>query len=294
MNAYRCMYNSPSSQQSDLINDKYRLLVSESLDFDKEDRMISPTNVTTTGSGWTHASNGQFLNKLNAFASHKPVTFYKQLRLSRFPAMVQVGRYYNVTYTGSLPAKMRYQLQGADDKESIVITVPYYRPETVRVTVNGKEVQGKTGRPGFTSDVRLQSTRGTSFWFWTENKIQFALTGSKDVILLERIDAIQLTMRLDVTTKEFWDGDGATSFIDRLAAVLLIPSYRIRVVDTVEGSTILKVHIYQDDTLSRSTTSTSTSTKTTVDELKEVQDRLVAKGQKNELNLGHDVLSINT
>jgi hypothetical protein len=154
--------------------------------------------------------------------------------------MVQMGRYYNVTYTGSLPMKMRYMLQGADKNEGIVVTVPYYRPETVRVTVNGVKKTSKTGRPGISNEVALGSNSGTSFWYWTENKIQFALRGD-DILTLERIDSIQLTMRLDVTTAEFWDGDGVTSFIDRLAAVLLIPPYRIRVVDTIEGSTILKV-----------------------------------------------------
>ena len=50
-------------------------------------------------------------------------------------------------------------------------------------------------------------------------------------------------MRLDVTADEFWASGGATSFIDRLSAVLNIPSYRVRIVDSYNGSTVLVARI---------------------------------------------------
>lgn len=69
------------------------------------------------------------------------------------------------------------------------------------------------------------------------------------MLFLEIIDAIQLSARLDVTAEEFWATDGPTDFIDNLAAVLLIPSYRIRIVDTYEGSTVVVAAIHQDRNL---------------------------------------------
>lgn len=167
-----------------------------------------------------------------------------------------------------MPMNMTWMLQGASKDESVVVTVPYYRPETVRVQVNGVTKEGKVGRPGHKKEVGIGSNTGTHFWYWTENKIQFALKG-EDYVILTRIDSIQLTMRLDVTTAEFWDGNGVTNFIDRLAAVLLIPTYRIRVVDTNEGSTIVSVQIDPDESLSRSVASGS-SDKSRAEELKDV------------------------
>lgn len=77
-------------------------------------------------------------------------------------------------------------------------------------------------------------------------------------------------MRMDVTSAEFWASDGPTDFIDRLAAVLLIPSYRIRIVDTYEGSTVVKAQILQDEL--RVGRTNNTGGKETIEELEDLRD----------------------
>merc|ERR1712124_51271 len=103
--------------------------------------------------------------------------------------------------------------------------------------------------------VTLSSPSGKNQWFWTDNKIKFVMKGS-DIYWLDIIDSIQLTMRLDVTADEFWATSGPTDFIDRLAAVLNIPTYRVRIVDTYEGSTYIKARILQKESLVGTTDST--------------------------------------
>lgn len=128
MNSIKCTYSGTR---------RYVQLVAESLDGDTFDRTISPVYYTTEGDNgdWTHA--GFFNNTLNSYQNHAADGFYQaQERLSRFPGIVETGRAYNVTYTGTLPGSMRYQLQGtASDDDSVELTISYVRPETVRVSV---------------------------------------------------------------------------------------------------------------------------------------------------------------
>jgi hypothetical protein len=49
-----------------------------------------------------------------------------------------------------------------------------------------------------------------------------------------------------MTEDEFFGSDGETSFVDSLAAILGIPVYRIRIVDSYPGSVFLKVYIDED------------------------------------------------
>lgn len=119
--------------------------------------------------------------------------------------------------------------------------------------------------------------------------MKFALRGDK-IVWLQIIDAIQLTMRMDVTSEEFWANDGPTDFIDRLAAVLLIPSYRIRIVDTYQGSVFVKTQISQKNELVGSTN--STGGKETIEELEYLRDLLIEKADDNSLDMGYPVMEI--
>ena len=290
MNAIKCLYTSSR---------RYAMLVAESLDGDTFERSIMPVYYTSEGEAgaWTHA--GFFNNTLNSFMNHAADGFYQaQLRMSRFPGILQLGRSYNVTYTGTIPGSMRYQLQGTEeDTDSIVVTIPYVRPETVRVSVGptkeeAVEVEATTGNPDndINTVVNLFSEHGKNQWFFTTNKIKFAMRGS-DFVYLDIIDAIQLTMRLDVTSEEFWASSGPTDFIDRMAAALNIPSYRVRVVDTYRGSTVVVSRILADDSLSTSS-SGSTSESASVAELNTIQALLVEKAQSNELGMAYPVMEL--
>ena len=292
MNAIKCDYSSTDR--------RYVMLTAESLDADTLERSIMPVSYTTEGANgsWTHGSF--FNNTMNSFMNHAADGFYQaQERLSRFPGIIETNREYNITYTGTIPGSMRYQMTGTESDESIVITINYVRPETVRVSIgptkgSATEVEATTGNPDVNPDnvINLYSPHGANQWYFTTNKIKFAMRGN-DFVYLDVIDAIQLSMRLSVTTDEFWATTGPTSFIDRLAAVLNIPTYRIRVVDTYRGSTVVVGRILQDDQLSGSTDS-STGEKSTIVELNQIQSLLVEKAQADELNMEYPVLELNS
>jgi len=132
--------------------------------------MISPVYYTTEGDNgsWTH--DGFFNNTLNSYMNHASDGFYSaQKRLNRFPGIVETGRAYNVTYTGTLPSSMRYQLQGTtSDDEGVVLTISYVRPETVRVSVGATKsaatiIDPIVGRPDKAdSMVNPTSASGTN------------------------------------------------------------------------------------------------------------------------------------
>ena len=64
------------------------MLIFESLDADKEDREIQPVILT--------GPNG-YSNTLNSMMDHGWEGFYtSQLRLSRFPAMIEAGKDYTI------------------------------------------------------------------------------------------------------------------------------------------------------------------------------------------------------
>lgn len=88
----------------------------ESLDGDTWDRSVQPVKIKSKTNGYTIV--------LNSAMDHVWDGFYSgQLRLSRFPALIEGGDDYSITYTGTPPGKMRYKLDG--NRGGTVISIPY-------------------------------------------------------------------------------------------------------------------------------------------------------------------------
>jgi len=102
-------------------NTNWALLTFESGDIDTKDRLISPVNVTTEDG---------YRNDLNSYMDHVWDGFYTGLkRLSRFHAVVESDKQYNIQYTGTIPNVMRYQLTGAiDNTKFILFSKQYTKP----------------------------------------------------------------------------------------------------------------------------------------------------------------------
>lgn len=97
-------------------------------------------------------------------------------------------------------------------------------------------------------------------------------------------------MRIDMTTEEFFADNGETEFIDRLAAVLGIPSYRIRIVDSYRGSTVVVIFVNADQELEEQMGEGSPAV---MDELSSIQDLILDIGN-TEVEFPYDILDINT
>ena len=77
-------------------------------------------------------------------------------------------------------------------------------------------------------------------------------------------DAIMTSVRLAWTATEFFSGDGATTFTQRLASVLGIDITRVKIVSVFEGSLNVQVQILDDPT--KQVTSTTTAAVTSAPE----------------------------
>jgi hypothetical protein len=84
-------------------NQNLGVLLFESLDDDKTKRTVSPIVLRNNATG--------FNNSLNTMMDHVWDGFYTgQIRLSRFPAVVEANKDYEILYTGTPPASQRFDL----------------------------------------------------------------------------------------------------------------------------------------------------------------------------------------
>ena len=81
---------------------------------------------------------------------------------------------------------------------------------------------------------------GTNRFVGVQNYLEFYVTSGCVVIVIPR-DAILTSVRLAWTAAEFFAGDGATNFCQRLASVLGIDASRVKIVSVYEGSLNLGV-----------------------------------------------------
>jgi hypothetical protein len=264
----------------------YSILLFESLDSDKMDRTFSPIYVTSEdfvlGPG-----DIKYYNKLNTFMDHVWDGFYTgQKRMSRFPSILPMNRFMNITATGTWPNNMRYHLVAAEDfNKPSVITVSYQHPYTIALYKNGVKQSPLQYAQDDLSQVQLSSPSGTYKWFFDTRKLQFNIRAG-DIIELRTIDSLQLTVRMDMTTEEFFANNGVTNFIDRLAASLGIPTYRIRVAQVRSGSTIVEASIEKNDYY--------TSSEDAVAELKSIDQAIAKSVADGTLNLNAPILSVSS
>ena len=284
-NGYFC----PKSSQTE---DEYIVLIFESLDADKMDRTFSPIYVNSFGSSFKNIGGTNFNNDLNSYMDHTWDRFYTgQKRLSRFPSLVYTNVVYNITSTGTLPAKMQFRLQGNEGiDKSVIVTLNYDEPKTVQVVSRGERILPIEYKVGENPVCSFSDPHGTNRWFHEDAKLQFVMRGDSELII-ERINSIQLTMEINTTEEEFFADNGQTNFIDRLAAVLNIPTYRIRVASVRYGSIILDMFIDRDESLQASGNSTAD-----LEELEQLNQKIAALAESGELEkeLGVDIMSMQT
>jgi hypothetical protein len=100
----------------------------ESQDEDKFKRMITPIYVIS--------QNLTAINKLNTFMDHIWDGFYTgQLRMSRWPALIQTGSsnfVYQLNYTGTPPSKQRFSLIA--DEGAVIVRIRYTKPGAYIIT----------------------------------------------------------------------------------------------------------------------------------------------------------------
>jgi hypothetical protein len=100
-------------------NDFLGILLFESLDSDRRDRTVSP--ITVISDRYNSST------VLNTFMDHIWDGFYtSHKRLSRFPALIQTGKWITLDYTGTAPIKQRFTLIA--DVGAATIRIKYTKP----------------------------------------------------------------------------------------------------------------------------------------------------------------------
>lgn len=114
-NAYRCL------------NDNIGVLIFETQDDDKYQRMISPIYVNSLNMNST--------NKINTFMDHTwDGIFSGQNRLGRWPSIIETGPTltYQIVYTGTEPQTQRFMLDA--EYSATVLRINYTSPGAYAIT----------------------------------------------------------------------------------------------------------------------------------------------------------------
>lgn len=117
-----------------------------------------------------------YTNKINSMMDHVWDGFYSgQLRMSRFPVLVEGDKDYTVKYTGTPPGKMRYILHG--NRGGIKVAVPYPNAGAYQVVM--KDVVQKVSKwdPKLGRNAALAKRRcGENRFVGIANILEFYLT----------------------------------------------------------------------------------------------------------------------
>ena len=247
----------------------WAIMTFQSLDSDREERIFSPINITTSD-GYT--------NDINSMMDHCWDGFYTcQRRMSRFPALVRTGNNYEVSATGTLPEKFQFQLFGATNDTDWVLANVHYMQGTAVTIQDGQGNEIKPKIIGPKEDTSFDSAGCGKYTFEpSTNYITFKLTGAADCRLTLTItNTVYASVRYAMSVDDFYSVNGPTNFIDNIAAVLQIPLYKIRVVTintptstssgsrrllTTSGSTLVQAYfdLPDEDQGANSTTAAAT------------------------------------
>ena len=216
-------------------NRNLAMFVFESLDGDTYDRSVQPITITSEATGYS--------NKLNSQMDHVWDGFYTgQTRRSSFSAQIEAGHDYTLTFTGTPPGNMKYELLH-DQTEGIKIKIPYPNAGSYQIKVNGNLVKptGWDETVGRNKPLAKQKC-GENRFVGIENFLEFYLT--KDCKLtVSPLDAIKTKVRMEWTLEAFYAEGGVTRFADRIAASLGIDASRVKTVAVYEGSVIVDFFI---------------------------------------------------
>ena len=152
---------------------------------------------------------------------------------------------YSVSFDSSLPPKITYFLLGQSVEKGIEMSIEYQKPLSIHLLVNETRTERKffSSLESATTPAPLGSC-GENIWEVKWNVLRLYVSGESWCrVRAETVNAIMVTLRLEVSVHDFFTGGGQLTFIDRVSAVLGIPTYRVRIAGVSEGSTVLSAFI---------------------------------------------------
>ena len=161
---------------------------------------------------------------------------------SKFAALVKLRQEHKVAFSQTMPSGIRYKLVAPQETDYTIIRVYSEKTSTMYLTQNGNKLRTEKLLPGELPDFANKPREcGTNYYLVDSRELIFILTGAKDCdLVVEHANSISISARLDIDPADFFSENLASSFEDRVAAMLGISADRIRVVSIQKGSTIVQ------------------------------------------------------
>ena len=190
---------------------------------------------------------------------------------------------YNVIFESSLPPKITYFMLEQEKEKGLELRVEYQEPLSIHLLINETRIERK-----FFANIESVKTPepmskcGDNLWDVRENILTLYIDGNEWCqIRAETVNALMVTLRLEVSVADFFATEGHLTFIDRVSAVLSIAPYRVRIVGISEGSTVLTSFVEGEKG------KTDEETRAELNKLNEMLGKIIESG---ELKLGYNIL----
>ena len=199
--------------------------------------------------------------------------------MSRFPVQLELGNQYNITFTGTNPRDMRFHIRGDINNIGTILSIQYQSPELLELSINGNVI------PPQNSMVNLSNPTGSNYYEILARRLNFLVKGPQ-IVKIRTLDAVQVSLALQTTVKEFYDGGGEDTFIDRISYVLGIDPARVKIDSVRAGSVLIDFAILSIN----ETVPTSVNYTNNRASLQDIADLLTKKINSNELNLNATIM----
>ena len=157
--------------------------------------------------------------------------------------MVENDSDYTIEMTGTPPKEMRFALKTDQTEGGIKVKIRYESSNTLFVKADEKTITPMYFDDDLGMPAELPKSKcGENRFIAMQQSLEFFITPGC-VIKIEPNNAITGLVRMAWTFADFYSYGGTTEFVDRLASVLGIASYRIHVVQLYLGSVILGFEI---------------------------------------------------
>ncbi len=155
---------------------------------------------------------------------------------------------YELNYKGTPPLRQRFNLKSNDPP--VIIRIKYPKAGVYIVKdLNGKEIAANPWDNNIKQPMQIRGSRGgfcgENRYVGVVNILEFYLNKGCS-ILIEPIDSIQASVRMNWTLNQFYADGGTTKFVDRVAASLGLKPANIKVVSVYQGSVIVDFTIIED------------------------------------------------
>jgi len=205
----------------------YALLGFQNLDTNKSQINLDPVFIAD--------SNG-FNNTVYAHRDNDPL---HSDDTQKYISVIKSNQYYNVSFSNEIPINLEFELQGQDSDYAIV-TIQYNSSTTIKVinSITGQTISPFISMPSGSPQILPSHACGAYLFNRDQSFIQFKVTGESNCkLMVQQTNSLVANIRYDIGVDDFFSQGGIAPFIDKLAAVLNIPSIRIRVVQIYKGST---------------------------------------------------------